>query len=245
MYLSFVLLPRPYDAQGAPVVAAFARLFPQVPCPLAPQASGDIAELRDHDGRVTFVALMPAPVPNGEADAAASRSMAAFSRKYGPPPPHVAHLVVTTQADASPASLLQHTRVVAAAASAYGAIAIYEGNAGATHPTEFYLDVVTSDARPLMVWTGISIAQQGDRTSILTLGLHNMLGIPDLLVSAGKGRGNDALMFAFDMASYVIGRGEPLPDGDTVGRTAEEKIRVRYVASPIDPARQVVQLDLP
>jgi hypothetical protein len=250
MPLSFVLLPRPFDATGAPIVDAHARLFPNAPRPLASlSADGKAAELRHHDGLTTFVALIAAPIPNGEAESAARFSVAAFSPQSGPPPPHAAHLIVTSMGADQGASrvdtLLRHTRIVAATAVAYGALAVYEGNAQATHPTPFYVDVATSMERPIMLWTGVSLAQQGARTSILTLGAQNMLGVPDMMITVTQGGGNDALLFALDMLGYVMDRGSPLPEGDTVGRTAEEKLRVQYVPSPIDPTRMVVKLDLP
>jgi len=249
MPLSFVLLPRPYDASGAHIVDAHSRLFPAAPRPLASiSADGKIAELRHHDGLTTFVSLMPAPIPNGEAEAAAQYSMAAHSPQFGPLPPHNAHLLVTSTCAPDGSSrqdvLLRHSRVVAAAATAYGASAVYEGNARATHPTPFYVDAIATEAS-LVVWTGVSLASDGGRTSILTLGAQNMLGVPDIMVTCARGGGNDALGFALDMLGYVLHRGAPLPDGDTVGRTAEEKVRVQYVASPVDPARRVVKLDLP
>lgn len=249
MHLSFVLLPRPYDAQGAPIVDAHARLFPSEPRPLTTISDGSVAELRHRDGLTTIVALMPAPIPNGEAEDAARLSMSAFSPKYGPLPSHAAHLVVTTSTapgPISPDTLLRHTRVVAAAASAYGAVGVYEGNACATHPAAFYLDAVSTSPLPLMVWTGVSVAREPDgRTSMLTLGVQNMLGVPDVLVSASPGGATEALAFACDMIRYVLDRGAALEDGHTVGRTAEEKILVRYVPSPLDASRQVVRLDIP
>ncbi len=66
-----------------------------------------------------------------------------------------------------------------------------------------------------------------------------------MLVTVSRGGGNEALLFALDMLGYVLDRGAPLPDGDTVGRTAEEKVRVQYVPSPIDPSRRLVKLELP
>ena len=72
-----------------------------------------------------------------------------------------------------------------------------------------------------------------------------MVGFPDMLVGAPRGGMNEALPFLFDMLSYVVGRGSPLPDGDTIGRTAEEKLRVRYVPSPLGGDRKVVRIDLP
>jgi hypothetical protein len=248
--LSFVLLPRPYDATGAPIVDAHARLFPNAPRPLASLSADGKAVLHHHDNLTTFVALVAAPIPTGEADSAARFSAASFSPQYGPLQPHAAHLIVTSIGGAEEGNsrvdtLLRHTRIVAATAVAYGALAVYEGNAQATHPTAFYVDVATSMERPIILWTGVSLAQQGTRTSLLTLGARNMLGVPDILITVTRPGGNDALFFALDMLGYVMDRGAALAEGDTVGRSAEEKLHVQYVPSPIDPSQMVVKLDLP
>ena len=48
----------------------------------------------------------------------------------------------------------------------------------------------------------------------------------------------------YDLLAYVVSRGRPLPDGDTVGRTAAEKLPVHYVPSPIDPKVKVWRVEL-
>ena len=49
----------------------------------------------------------------------------------------------------------------------------------------------------------------------------------------------------FDLLAYVASRGEALPEGDTVGRTDDERLPVHYVESPGDPAKKVWRLELP
>ncbi len=246
MYLSFVLLTRPYDVDGSTIVGSHARLFSEAPRPLVASSDGAMAELRSADGLSHMIALMPVPVPNREADMAASASLAALTAGGPPRVDHAAHLTVVTTGATGLQALVAHTRIVAACADAYGAVAVYEGNAGATHPTPFYLDVVTTMDPPVMVWTGVSVARVPPaRTEILTLGVERMLGLPDMLVSAPVGAGGGALPFLFDLLLYAITRGGPLPDGDTVGRTAAERIPVRYVASPVEPTKTVARIELP
>jgi hypothetical protein len=235
---------------GPSLLEAHGRLFADEPRPLVSSSERDIVELRWPDGLTTHLALMPAAISTGEVEHAADASLAAFSAKFGPMPPHSAHVVVTTAGAPADVALLdtlqRHTRIVTAAAVAFGAIGVYEGNARATHPTPFYVNVATTSKRPLMLWTGVSIAREPNgRTSILTLGMENTVGVPDMLITAAPGAGNEALAFAFDMLAYVVDRGAPLPDGDTIGRSAEEKLRVTYVASPVDSTRRVVRIDLP
>jgi hypothetical protein len=249
MHLSFVLLARPYDVVGEAIVDAHARVFTAAPRPLVSSSKDGIATLSFPDGLSTHVMMAPTPIPTGEAEDAAKYSLAAFSPKFGPLPPHTAHIIVTSSGapEAAPVldTLMRHTRIVAACGVAYQATAVYEGNARATHPLPFYVDVASSSDLPLMIWTGVSVAKEPNgRTSLLTLGMQNMLEVPDMLVSARPNGANEALLFALDMLAYVVRRGAPLPDGDTVGRSADEKIRVEYVPSPIDATRKVVRLDM-
>lgn len=249
MHLSFVLLARPYDIDGAAIVTSHANLFPEEARPLVASSENNIAMLRAADGLTSTIALMPAAIPNEEAEGVAECSLAAFSPQGGRPAPHAAHLVISTSpadGDGDLDTLMRHTRVVASCVDAYRAHAVYEGNARATHPAAFYLDAVRSMNPPLMVWTGVSVAHESPtRTGILTLGVENMLGMPDMLVSGPRGQANETLTFLFDMLLYVVKRSEPLPDGDTVGRSAQEKLKVSYVVSPVDAERKVARIDLP
>lgn len=52
------------------------------------------------------------------------------------------------------------------------------------------------------------------------------LNLPDLLLVAPKSTGNDALATFFDLLGYVAELGKPLPEGDTVGRAADERLPV-------------------
>jgi hypothetical protein len=163
------------------------------------------------------------------------------------PAAHVAHLsVVTTSETAAPVErLLRHTRIVAALAKASNATGVYEGNAHATHDPAFYVDVVSNEPEfPLMLWNGLSIAKKTGKVEVLTLGM-SQLDLPDLLLVAPAGEGNQALMFAFELLSFVISRGSPIPEGETVGRSETEKLPVAYVPSPLDSQAQVMKIELP
>ena len=49
----------------------------------------------------------------------------------------------------------------------------------------------------------------------------------------------------FDLLTYVADLGRPLRAHETVGRNAAEKLRVKYVRSPIDPKARVWRVELP
>jgi hypothetical protein len=96
-----------------------------------------------------------------------------------------------------------------------------------------------------MLWSGVSVARQKDgRLSLLSLGMKQ-LNLPDLLLIGGPSGANAAMATMFDLLAYVAQRGAALPDGDTVGRSAHEKLPVRYVSSPLDSTKKVWRVELP
>jgi hypothetical protein len=70
------------------------------------------------------------------------------------------------------------------------------------------------------------------------------LELPDLLLVAPSGKADEALPMLYDLLAYVVSRGRPLAEGDTVGRTAAEKLPVHYVPSPVDPKMNVWRVEL-
>lgn len=194
------------------------------------------------------VALMPVPVPDGEADRAAEFSISGLDGWR--PARHRAHLVVfLSDSAAGPKveKLKRFTRALAAVTEATsGVVGVYWGAAGATHEPKFFLSTATADEPlALPLWTGISIAAEGpSRMSVLSLGMRQ-LGLPDLLLTAPKQKSEEAVSLVFDLLAYVAERGSPLPEGDTVGRTEEEKLKVTYVKSPLDPQKKVWRIDWP
>jgi hypothetical protein len=245
--VSFVLLPAAALPSADDFRAAWRDIVKGAAAPAETRWDADSAAV-ELDGTTTVVTLMPFPVPNGEAEAAAPRSLSAMRAQGVTPATHVAHLAVASIAPTgSPVErLLRHTRVVAAFAKACKATGVYEGNAGATHDPAFYVDVVSSggDRLPLMLWNGISLAKTADTVELLTLGM-GQLGLPDLLLVAPPGQGNASMLFGFDLLSYVVSRGSPIPEGETVGRTAAEKLPVTYVPSPVDSTVRVMKVELP
>lgn len=253
--LAFVLLEEASLPEPSAVIQSFRDFEPQgglevveAEAPHSPEAR-EVLSFSWRPGQLAYVALVPVPVPKGEADEGAKFSLGSIGTNWTLRP-HGAHLVVTSTATL-PSSrideLSRFTSFLAAVARASNSLGIYWGSAGATHGTEFFTSVATEqDVLPrLMLWTGVSIARDGDnRLSLLSLGMRQ-LGLPDLLLTAPASSGSDALGTFFDFLSYLATRGEAIPDGDTLGRSSDERLEVRYVASPVDPAKKVWSVDLP
>jgi hypothetical protein len=126
------------------------------------------------------------------------------------------------------------------------AVAAMLGHGISFHRADFFADMVEADATrlPLMVCVDVTREPEADeRMSFLTHGLVRY-GREEFLVSASR-HGTGALEFLLAMARWmVLDPSKQLPTGDTVGRTADERIVVQRVPSPLQPGTEVICLDL-
>ncbi len=190
-----------------------------------------------------LASLMPVAVPEGEAERATDHSLSGLDGSWTLPE-HRAHLLVAQQGATGTEveELVTFTRVVAAIVRATNAVGVYWGEGGATHHPEFVVNIAHSEL-PLPIWVGVSVAKSASGPELLSIGMKQ-LGLPELLLTTP---GLDGTVFElfYDLLAYVTRRGKKLPEGDSVGRTPKEKLKVRYVASPIHPGEQVWNVVLP
>ena len=212
-------------------------------------SSNQFASFVFNTGEKAVVALIPFTVPGGEAEEGVQFSLSKFGNN-GKIPLHSAHLLVSLYEGSGSTPLVRLSRFIsllAAVTKASSAVGVYWGNAGATHDSKFFLSVASekSTMSRIMLWSGVSMAREKDgRLSFLSLGM-DQLGLPDLLLISGEDSQGGALQTFYSLLSYVAERGEPLPEGDTVGRTPDEDLPVHYVASPVDSKKKVWRVELP
>lgn len=245
--LAFVLLGRTEPVPAGALGNALTRQLGQPVSVSADKEGSDILSAELPGGRSAFVAFVPAPVPDGEAEQFVPYSLSAMGSGWQLPE-YPAHAMVTMMGDdevIDVESLELFTKLVASVVEASHAVGVYWAATGATHNSEFVLDVANAEGlQPIMLWNGISIARGDDgRISLLSLGM-SQLGLPNLMLSAPESQGNAAIEVMLDLLGYLIQRGEPIPDGDTIGFSAEQKLPIRYEQSPIDPEVQVWCVDL-
>ncbi|MEM7015227.1 MAG: DUF4261 domain-containing protein [Verrucomicrobiota bacterium] len=259
MQLAFVLLSEPRLPAAAEIQTAFSEFG-------APGQT--LTESRDEDGEsksdhgkevlmldvdgagVAFVMLVPAPVPNGEAEASRDYSLGAFQGEERPPD-HAAHLVVTMTVDddATPTQgMIAFTALLAGVAKASPCTEIYCGNAGATHPRDLFLSLAAEDpgeiGAKIMLWNGVSRAMEPDgRVSMLSKGMHQ-IALPNLYLVVSQEGASDAFAWMWDILGYVAGRGEAIPAGDTIGASENQFIQVNYVNSPADDGSVVWKIEM-
>lgn len=242
MRLCFVLLPDAKPLATGPFEKAL-KEFPDLGA-LSWSSSTRKGTRAFSVGKLKVLAsLMPVAVPEGEAERATDHSLSGLDGSWTLPE-HRAHLLVAQQGATGTEveELVTFTRVVAAIVRATNAVGVYWGEGSATHHPEFVVNIAHSEL-PLPIWVGVSVAKSASGPELLSIGMKQ-LGLPELLLTTP---GLDGTVFElfYDLLAYVTRRGKKLPEGDSVGRTPKEKLKVRYVASPIHPGEQVWNVVLP
>lgn len=253
-HLAFVLLPFDEFPNSNAIIAAFEKYS---------KGNHKISIAVDEDNDTTgkdvlmltlegigtaFVALIPMPIPNGEAESAFSLSMSSFS-KDSELPQHRAHLVVSVMLSEGTdviEGMMAFTSLLAAVADAAQGVGIYWGDARATHTLDFFLTMASEhDINPrILLWNGVSRSQEGGgKISMLSHGMKQ-IALPDLYLICDARAAGEAMGRMFDLLAFIASRREAIPAGDTIGATAEEKIRTQYVKSPADPKKIVWKVEM-
>lgn len=252
--LAFVLLSEPRLPSAAEVIGAYADFglasdrIRDGSLVVDPDDGNAALSLTLGDDDQALIALMPAPVPDGEAERMAAFSFS-FMREGCELSPHTAHLAVLLRGSPNVSPLKRISRftaLLAAVVTTAPAVAVYWAGARATHDAAFFTSMAAKPgvAPRALLWTGLCVSEEPDgRFSLLSLGM-DQLDLPDLFLTAPESRQQQTFHDFFNFLGYVASRGDAIPDGDTVGFTDDEQLPVHYVTSPVDPERTVCRIDL-
>jgi len=261
--LAFVLVRQPAAPTPAAVVAAARRygidLTPH-PSPPPDAAGGGLLAFQMAGGASLTVATMPAPHPD-----APTRPVGVTS----PPPEEIAsaagHLVVaafglTGSARDRDTRMAMLTGTVIDAVDSSPSHAQVRGEANAigamlghgmvVHRAALFADaarLAADEHEPLTVEVAVDVtaaAESTSRMSFLTHGLRRY-GREEFYITCPI-EGTGALSFVLSLARWMLtDPDKDLPTGDTVGRTAGEKIPIQRVPDPAGQGPEVIRLDLP
>ncbi len=195
-----------------------------------------------------FVAIAHVPAPHPDAQTMARGPLSPDAQAIAASP---AHLIVTVSGPDGDAQVRDGVllRALAAAIAGGDAIAAMVGHGVVFHKAEVLSELVAAaaedDQLPCEVAIDVTAARESDtRMSFLTHGMARY-GREDFYVTCPI-RGKGALDFVYGMVRWMLtDPDKQLPTGDTVGRSAEERLVIHRVASPIDASVQVIRLDLP
>lgn len=93
------------------------------------------------------------------------------------------------------------------------------------------------------VWVALNVGQRPEDGAITahTVGLNN-LGLMDVEIPNSTKDAAGTYEFLTNIALYLLDNGLIIKDGDTVGESAEERIKAIYAGSLVDPLKTVIQL---
>ena len=181
------------------------------------------------DGYRVVIGLMPAPVPDGEAEYWAKANYM-WQDAVEVTASHKAHAIVAILGSDNDtiAKGKLYVKVVCAMMKQQTALAFY--NEGAVFPPKMYLDFseLMSDGHvPVLnlVWMGLY--SNGKQAGVYTYGMRRMgKEEMEVYVDADKADFNELREFMLTVASYVLETGATLNDGETLGFSAEQKLPI-------------------
>jgi hypothetical protein len=196
------------------------------------------------------LALMPVPYPATDLD-----GPIATAWLWPQQPPianvkrHRSHLLITMSGGAADPvrRRLILTAVTALAARQPGVMAVYwpEGTQIVYPPVfiEMASTMRSPEAPPLCLWVDLRVFRNNDGTTgLFTTGLpplgHMEIEIPRIEMPTGELR-----EWVLNVMDYLLENGPVLKDGETIGTSAEQKIRIRHCPSSFGHAGKVIRLE--
>jgi hypothetical protein len=139
------------------------------------------------------------------------------------------------------------TAVIALAAKQSGVMAVYWGDASLViFPPVFVAmaeEMNTLQSPPLYLWVDLRAIRNEDGTAgLFTVGLaalgHLEIEIPRIKIEIGELR-----EWLVEIMCYLLENGPVLMDGQTIGMSAEQKLRIRHCPSIFGHPGQVICLE--
>jgi hypothetical protein len=234
--LAMVALNTPELPAPATVLATFAERCPDAPAP------GDLGE---QDGIVIFhlddemvaISLMPAPIPWSDLEGPCATAWwwpEATERMRG----HNSHVIVALMggSDVVVERHLRLSHLIAAVAAHADAAGVYWGAGTVVHePAAFVEQTANLTPKRLepLLWIDMRLEQNKDGSfRYFTTGLA-AFGHLEIEIDRSRREPKEIFDFCYGIVKYVL-TGAVIKDNETIGRSAEEKIRVRHQPSMFD-----------
>lgn len=190
----------------------------------------------DIDGMMAVVSLMPAPVPDGEAEANAANNYM-WPEAVEVTKTHQAHLLVALLGQGrSPVEVGKaFTKLCAACSKQPQALGVY--TAGTVFEPAFYQEVADwmkadNQALPLLDWIYIGLYRSEGGFSAYTYGME-VFGKEEIEVLDALTTPGDLQEFVLNMVDYVLSADVILRDGETIGFSAEQKLAISRSPSEV------------
>jgi hypothetical protein len=167
---------------------------------------------------------------------------------------HRAHVIVTVlNADhRTPVerSLLA-SQAAAAVAETHGATGVYWGNGTVVNPADRFIEMTRSasaDDPPVLLWVEVRYARNDDDDDdgsavAFTTGMES-LGHKEFEIRQTRREPGDIIEMLLDLCLYVLRQGPVLLHGQTFGRTAVERMKIRHGPSMHEGRGKVITLEM-
>jgi hypothetical protein len=136
------------------------------------------------------------------------------------------------------------TKFIGAVTELSDAAGIYWGNGTVVHHPDMFCEraeSLTADNPFPLLWIDMRLWQEAQSIRFATTGLF-AFGLPEVEVDRAACTPDELFAFCGSVVSYVLERGSAIPDGDTIGRSVTEKVKVRHSASMWDRKGDVMKL---
>lgn len=199
------------------------------------------------ESTVGFLAHVPVPIPNHEAEENADGNFL-WPNGKAEAAEHRSHVIVTNfGADAQTPiqSAIAVSRLALAALQLFDGLGVYWGNASVCNSREVFesfCDDISEEHVPVPVWLRFQLVRASDdEVGLYTLGM-SQFGLMEIEVDRSKMNVQELFEFVGNIAHYLIQSGPVIADGNTVGGSEEERILVRHRPSMIDQNRRVYKI---
>ena len=199
------------------------------------------------DDTVGLMAHMPAPVPDGEAEAHADRNFL-WPNGKDEAAEHRSHVIVTNigaGAQTPIQSAIAVSRLALVALDVYDGIGVYWGNASVCNSRGIFEDFcseMSDEQVPLPMWLRFQLVRASDdEIGLYTMGM-SQFGLMDIEVDRCNLEPQALFELVSSVGHYLVQSGPVIEDGNTVGGSEEERILVRHRPSMVDEDRQVYKI---
>lgn len=247
LLIAKVMLPEPVLPDETAIQGALARLRPEM---------GELRAVRREDGSLVLnvegdtgaVSLLPEPMAIGELGAACAAAWywPEAAQRLGSQKAQILAGVLPEAADLVGAAI-RLTALAAAVSEAAGGEAVYWAAAGLIHAPDAFATYTKEMSRlllPLYLWIDFHVHPDAEGTvSLYTRGLAAFQSL-EIEVYGSRKSPQELVGRVYDIVHYVLTKNAVLHEGETIGRTNEERISVHIGPSRRDLEARAIQLEI-
>jgi Domain of unknown function (DUF4261) len=250
---STVYFPNPVGANASALAAEVSRLFPefagQVSAPGEGGKNDNLLRLGD-----TVIAILdfdlPQPLESLEAAFKVNFTWPEARQLIAQHTAHVMLFVMGEQQGFKDTTAASHALAMAALALAgmHGAIAVLWAPSRALlrgKSVASGIEDIQAGRPPLDLWVAFSpwADRETGKIGLLTIGLLGFVGREIEMVPRTEALGS-VVQRALAIADYLLAKGPVVKDGDTIGYSDREHLRIAFVDQPEGPVMQVATEDI-